>query len=57
MITRIRRWVARLVALAVTVLTLGRVAVEWDGVEGRGGPVQDRGAMSAPVDPEEPPGS
>ncbi|HEY8429603.1 MAG TPA: hypothetical protein VIL20_14565 [Sandaracinaceae bacterium] len=58
MITRIRRWIARAVALAVTVVTLGRVSVEWDGVEGRARPVQDRGAIAAPLrsadEPSEP---
>lgn len=52
MLTRIRKWVARAVALVVTVLTLGRLTVDWDGVQSEGSSRGERGAITASVDTE-----
>jgi len=46
MITGLRRWIARAVALLVTVLTLGRVTVSWDGVRPVGVASDERGAVT-----------
>ena len=50
-LTCIRRWIARVVALVVTVVTLGRVSVEWDGVQGVPRAAEERGGITATVDP------
>jgi hypothetical protein len=44
-ITGIRRWVARAVAAVVTVLTLGLVSVDWQGVKPVSG-TSDEGSVA-----------
>lgn len=53
MIGRIRRWIARLVALAVTVFTLGRVSVDWDGVDPSGADGRERPAITSTVEDDD----
>ena len=47
MITRIRRWIARVVALLVTVLTLGRLSVDWGGVDPTTADTKERPAITS----------
>ena len=52
MITTLRRWIARAIALAILVLTFGRVSVEWDGVGAVGRGSEDRPAIGSTVEDE-----
>jgi len=49
-ITRIRRWIARALATALTVLTLGRLAVRADGALPAAEDTRERPTVSSPVD-------
>lgn len=53
LITSLRRWIARVIAFAVLLLTLGRVSVEWEGVA-PARESEERGAITATVDDDEP---
>ncbi len=52
MITTLRRWIARAIAIVVFVVTFGRLRVAFDGVQPSRS-VEDPTAIGAPLDPEE----
>ena len=51
MIGTLRRWSARVIALVVTVLTLGMVEVQWDGVGATANARDSRPPIGAELDP------
>lgn len=52
MIGRIRTWVPRVLALGITLLTLGRISVRWDGVDPSSEAARERPAVMTTVDDE-----
>ncbi len=50
MISTLRRWAARMIALVVTIVTLGMVQVEWNGVGATARGTNERPEIAAPMD-------
>ncbi|MEQ9076109.1 MAG: hypothetical protein RLP09_19780 [Sandaracinaceae bacterium] len=49
MLGRVRRWIARALAIAVTVVTLGRLSVEREGVAAAAEDTKERPEIARPL--------